>query len=201
MASVRSAHCTGWYVSHFDKKPDGRPVEGRRRLEWWYQAPDKYRRETSTEMREWTLPPSRLIINGRRALIQQLQQPPQSWLVNIRQISRQELSPFDFFSREGILRRARREKGAQVSTREETRDGRTVRAIRIEYQVPIPADPWRHVWTLHVDPRTERLVGSEYTSYRKRDGAWKPDVSETLTQFRYNMPLPERLFRVERPRE
>jgi hypothetical protein len=200
MAKVQSAHCTGWFISYEDPGPNGRPIPGRMRVHWWYQAPDSYRKSMGPEVPGWNREPATLVVQGEHGV---LTSHSASGSINnklSRPLLARWLSPLDFFSPTGILERAKREKNARVSTREGVYDDRPVRIVTVEVVQPEGREASRQRWVLHVDPVSDRIVKSNLRQdWRRDDGSWETMETETLERFEYDKEVNPSLFHVRFP--
>jgi hypothetical protein len=196
MAKVRSAHCTGRFISYVDKDWEGHPVPGRMQVQWWYQAPDRYRKSMGPEVLGWNREPGTLIVQGQRGVFISHYDSSSS---EQEELSRPQvarwLSPLDFFSQTGILDRAQREKNARVSTQEGTYDQRPVKIVTVEVVQPESRGTARQRWVLYVDPASDRIVRSHLRQdWRREDGVWKTLEEETLDHFEYDVAVKPSLF-------
>jgi len=201
MAKVRTAHCTGWFISYRSTGPDGRPIPGKMRVEWWYKAPDRYRRWAGPDVRGWIEVPGVFIINGHRnVFVSQSRTVPPSRLALPYSFLTRYLSPVDFFSSQGIIHRAEFEKAAQVTTASGLYGGRKVHFVTIDELEEQKKGRTRDLWRLTIDPATDRIIRSELRSdWRENGGTWKTMDREVLDRFEYDVPVKDSLFQTRFP--
>jgi hypothetical protein len=200
MARVRSAHCTGWLISYSDKDAGGQPLPGRMNVEWWYQAPDRYRKAMGPKVSGWSQEPGTLIIQGERSLFSSTYSPAgqsQKLTLSPAQLA-YWLSPLDFFSRTGLLERARHEQDAQIAIEEEVYRARPIKKITVTVVTAEGPRASRQRWVLWVDPSSERIVRSEVRrDGRGAEGTWEREDEEILDRFEYNVTVPASLVSIE----
>jgi hypothetical protein len=194
MSRVRTAHCRGWLFSYVDRKPDGTPIRCRMKMEWWYRAPDEFRRDIGIESRRCSTVPGVLIVSHHQGLFfsHRQHQPAIAGRFNMSELT-QDLSPFDFFTPSGILGRAYRDRATEISTAYNTYQGRKVRILSVSYR----RGPSRHDWILIVDAHSNMLLKSDHIWYWKKRAGWEPQTKEVLGRFEYNVKLNDSLFRRE----
>lgn len=196
MARVRSAHCTGTAVSYRDPgQEEGHDLE-QWRVEWWYQEPDRYRKDMAPagQLKEYV--PDRLIVKGQRGLLISQHYLSAGRKVELprAQVSRW-LSPLDFFSREGIIYRAQFEQEARITEREGTYHDRKVNVVEVEVKKIQAQGVLAARWVLTVDPSSDLILRSEWRAgQRKESGAWETTEEEILDNFEYNIPVKVELF-------
>lgn len=201
MAEVKTAHCTGWYISYRSKGRDGRPIRGRMREEWWYKAPDRYRRWAGPDVPGWNEVPGVTIINGHRnVFISESRSVPSAKLSLPFSFLTRFLSPVDFFSSEGIIHRAAFEKAAHVATAQGVYRGQRVHVVTIDALQRQPNGITRSHWILTIDPASDRIIRSELRSdWRGNAGDWLTMDRRVLDHFEYNLPLKDSLFQARFP--
>jgi hypothetical protein len=195
MARVRTARCSGWFVSYEALPGDiSSPAGARMRVDWWYQAPDRFRREMGPVVPEWSFPPGTLVINGDDAVFYNSRDGS---LAPPRKRQMRDLSPVDFFTSHGLLRRAAHEKQARI--REEVRElgSEALEIVTVEYEQPGERVPLRFRWVLTVDPATDRLLHADWQMEARIRRRWRIQAAETLDRFEYDIPLPDDFFRFE----
>jgi hypothetical protein len=196
MARVRTAHCSGMFDSHEGPPPDaGSAAPEQMPVEWWYQAPGRFRREMGPEVPTWGFPPGTLIINGDQSLFFSPRDPGPPLVPRPRKM--RDLSPVDFFTPEGLLQRAAGKKHARIHEELSPTPGRPFRRITVEYDQPGERVPLRFHWTLTVDPATDRIVHVDWQLEARVLWRWQTGASATLDRFEYNIPLPDDLFRFD----
>jgi hypothetical protein len=201
MAQVRSAHCIGMRVEYRGEGEGRQPVPERMRVEWWYKAPDWYRKEMEPEPLGGNAPSNQLVVKGERnVLISQLG-PTSTIRTALRPATLTlYLSPLDFFSPQGFLHRAETEKAGQVTNREATYHDRQVQIVDVEMAVPQGAKMCRARWTLYVDPASDLVLRSEARFARQaQDGTWQALEEEILDRLEYNVSVKDSLFDIEPP--
>jgi hypothetical protein len=201
MAQVRSAHCTGWRIDYRSQGAGGPPVPERMRVEWWYKAPNWYRKEMEPELEGGEEPSSQLIVKGGQSVVMtRLQATSEApFPVPAPALSRY-LSPLDFFSQEGFLHRAETEKAARVTNQEATYHERPIQIVRIEALEPQATKMCRKTWVLYVDPASDLVLRSEVRfDGQAQDGTWQPLEEEILDRLDYNVPMKDGLFDIEPP--
>lgn len=192
---VRSAHCSGWFVSYEDPSADApSPPAARMRVDWWFQAPDRFRREMGPEVPEWKFPPGTLVVNGDQSVFHNTRTggPPRRGRRQTR-----DLSPVDFFTPEGLLRRAARQKHARIREAISATGREARRVFTVEYRQPGRRVPMRFRWVLTVDPATDRIVQADWRLQWQDGWRWRTGATETLDRFEYNIPLADKLFRFD----
>lgn len=195
MKRVKTAHCSGWFVSYEGPGADlPSPPTARMHVEWWYRAPDQFRREMGPEVPQWSFPPGTLVINGEQAVFHNTRDgsPPQ-----LKKRQMRDLSPVDFFSSEGLLGRATKEKHAWI--RDEVRElgSETLRVLTVEYEQPGERFTMRFRWVLTVDQETDRILQADWRLEWRDGRRWRTGATETLDRFDYDVPVSDRLFHPE----
>jgi hypothetical protein len=201
MAQVRSAHCVGWRVEYRGRGEGRQPVPERMRVEWWYKAPNWYRKNMEPEVPGEGMPASQLIVKGRRSVVvTRLRATSQApFPVPPPALSRY-LSPLDFFSQQGFLHRAEDEQAARVTSHEGKCGDRLVQIIEVEAPEPQAGKMCRKTWVLYVDPASDLVLRSESRfDVKTHDGAWQPMEEETLDRLDYNVRVKDSLFEVKLP--
>src|SRR5207253_1681945 len=69
MAAVRSAHCTGWRANYRNDRSHGPSCLMRMPVEWWYEAPDRYRKDVWPEFSGRQVPALQLVSRGSSSLV------------------------------------------------------------------------------------------------------------------------------------
>jgi hypothetical protein len=175
--------------------PERRTME----VEWWYRAPDKFRRVMGPEVPDWGFPPSRLTVNGAESSFINLRDSTAGWR-RPRERYLPELSPVDFFSRKGLIDRALREQYARVRRSVYQDEGRIREVYTVEYRQPDGRRTLRERWVLHVDPGSDRLVKVEWSKDRSPGlHIWLREAAETLDRFEYDLSVSDDYFRIESP--
>jgi hypothetical protein len=199
MARVRTAHGVGWLVRyrHFDPKtgkPLARPIQsGRIRCEWWYRAPDKFRREQGTAGPGWGDAPGVTIVNGTQT-VSILRRPHdrERMIRTSRSVMDHYLTPLDFFTPEGLIGRAVREKHAVVQQKEEELNGRKAEVFSVE----VAETSSTHSWRLVVDPNTRFILRAEWRADAGTGRFRHPSGIETVERLEYNVPVAEDRFAI-----
>lgn len=191
MAAVRSAHCTGWFYGYTDFRPDGSILPVRMREEWWYKAPDSFRREIGPEFWGTSTEPGVLIVKGQKGVFTSSHHATRGRKTTFAksQLTR-DLSPFDFFSPEGIVRRAVREKAASVSSRAGTCHGHRARILMVRCQEGASRDDW----VLYVDPSSSLIMEARHDWYVRSGTRWARQSRDCLDRIEYNLSVPHGLF-------
>lgn len=191
MAAVRSAHCIGWFFSYTDMRPDGSIIPVRMREEWWYKAPDRYRREIGPEYWGTSTEPGVLIVKGQEGIFTSSHHATRGEKTRFTRAElTQDLSPFDFFSTEGIIQRAERENRAQVVDHAGLYRGRRVRVLTVQYRRGIS----KYDWILYVDPSSRLILAAQASWYCRIGRGWKLQSQDRLDEFVYNTRVPHELF-------
>lgn len=192
MARVRTAHARGVFVDYRDVGlPDvPRPVVVP--LEYWYQAPDRYRRSFGPVPEGSNLVPGELIAVGTRTAFvpsggggpwppgRALDQPdvPGMFL------------PFDFFAPDGFVRRAVRDRNARLGHRPAALNGRRLLMVTLALETPRE----RQRWEVLVDPAADLVLHLERQVEVATGEGWLAEFEERLEVFEYNQPLSKELF-------
>jgi hypothetical protein len=197
MAQVRSAHCTGWVTTYRRKTPGGPDTPLRTNVEWWYKWPEHYRQDRSGVESEGYMP-YRLIVQGPRGQLFVHHGLSVGTTTEIRDDElTQYLSPLDFFSPEGIIRRAQREGRAQPINRKGRYHGRPVNIVELNVLQQTGTGTSRQYWVLTVDPSSNRILQSESRLDLRGADVRKAREEETLNVFEYNVDVNDDLFQAE----
>jgi hypothetical protein len=197
MAQVRSAHCTGWVTTYRHETPGGRDIPLRIDVEWWYKWPDRYRKDRSGDSSVGYMP-YQLIVQGHRGMLflQRGRSDGTSMEIRDDRVT-QYLSPLDFFSQEGIIRRAEREGRAQTINRKGQYQGRLVNIVELNVVQQTGTDVSRQWWVLTVDPATNRILQSR-SRFRFRDAEDREAMEEeTVNVFEYDVDVNDDLFQAK----
>jgi hypothetical protein len=195
---VTSAHCTGWYVSYRREAIMAGQDKSRFNVEWWYKAPDRYRKDIRSVASDAIVPPCRLLVTGRQRVFlgASVAAPVRRPDVTDEQLT-EYLSPLDFFVSEGVIRRAYREHGAEIVDHGITDGARRVQTVDLRVDRQDGSRRLRQSWVLTIDPTSNLILRSSSKLDWFRSNAWVPLESETLDVFDYNVDLRDALFRDE----
>jgi hypothetical protein len=203
MARVRSAHAIGRYYHYYDPslRSGYSSTSPEMKVEYWYEAPDRYRSYQGPFMPERPDPTCGVfILNGSRGVFVH-DQPGNRGMVgeaDPRMLTGRLLTAFSFFSQGGFLQQAAQQEQVRISLRNGAPQGSARRTIEVEHPVGASGQ-FRHRWTVIVDPRTDLIAGAEivYEANRawREDGlAWEPVSRWVLDRFEYDVKLPDGLF-------
>jgi hypothetical protein len=193
MARAQSAHARGHYVVFRSRDLDGKLVAEQLTAEYWYRAPDRYRREMRSRSPNSSIGASDLIIRGGQAeIVSQSPRGPRQAIPADASRIREQLSAFGFFSDDTLLARAARQPGARVQSASGELGGRPVPTLTVEQQTPTRRLHWR----LFVDPVTRLILRAEMTEESREGSAWQLRTAATLSDFQYDVAVPDRFFEV-----
>jgi hypothetical protein len=192
MARVRSAHATGTYISYDERDPEGRRLPQQMRVEYWYQAPDKYRRSLRLIGQERSIPPHDTIISGEQAtlVIRSRRGHMQIPLDDPTRATR-ELSAFSFFT-DGVVAGLARERNAVVTVAPGVYRERPALTITLERA----RERRRLRWVMQIDPDSRRILRADWTEQARRDEGWQLLVAVSLDRFEYDRALSPSLFQI-----
>lgn len=197
MAAVRTAHATGTFINYTDRHPrTHEPLPGAMKVEYWYRAPDRYRRDLGPKVHGWSVIPGELIVNGKKGVFVGRYQPDAPTIQPVEPARfMDELSSFDYFSQEGFVARAAREKAVRIHRRTGELEGKQVSILTIDWQRQrVPPHLIRSRWILSVDPQSARILRAEFLEEWQKNGEWTPAFREVLDRFDYDRELPQELF-------
>jgi hypothetical protein len=193
MARVRTAHCSGWFVSYEGPAAEADTAsQPRMPVEWWYQAPNRFRREMGPDVPQWSYPPGTLIINGDDTIFYSPRYGSDPPVRRKRQT--RDLTPVDFFAPEGPLQRAAHDKHARIRDESESWAGGTLRILTVEHDHGGERLPMRFRWVLKVDPAADRIVHADWLMEYREVFRWRLGASETLDRFEYDVPVQDESF-------
>jgi RNA polymerase sigma-70 factor (ECF subfamily) len=189
MAQVRSAHATGVQTNYIDNA-NGRTTAERLPLEFWFEAPDHYRRSvrgTGTGNSATTI----VLTDGtRNVLITSAASVGQSVLPVDHATVLGDVAPFAFFSRDGALVRAVGAPGTQVQG---AAPGAAAEPLQLDVATE---DPYvRRQWRLHVGA-DGRVARADFRLQRWVEGTWRPFQEFRLDRIDYGIAAPAALFNV-----
>jgi hypothetical protein len=200
MAVVQSAHCTGWHINYRSQGAGEQSSPVRMRVEWWYKAPNRYRKETARPAAAGDLFSEQLVVNGDENVWTDRSRPaPGTRVVLPQPALARSLSALDFFNLHGFLHRAQSQKAGRISEREAAHHGRPVQIVQVDIAEPPVVGAYREHWVLYVDPATDRVLRSESRfDQRETNGVWITLEEEVLDQFEYDVPVSDSLFEINR---
>lgn len=188
MSQVKTAHAVAIYRD-WNRRLDGTLQLKEHTSEFWFKRPRNYRQTSVDETgRQIDL----IVSNGKATrrsndhddVIRKYVWDP---------IPEQLLSPFAYFTPDGMLARLAREGRPRVTTVRTKLGNRVVQRVTVEGKRSV----YLYRWILDVDPNSQRVLRVEITGTPEVNPDARPPGTVTLERIDYDVAVPDDLFRVD----